>query len=176
MAVPPGPPATRSGLSATLFGADEIVKARATVSAPIPDARYALVRAAEASVGGRGEVEESAPGRFVWRGARTLERDTVSLEEHGDGTTTIEVRSDRMGRYLLGWGVAFIVLGAGLSYVGSPLSALHPILEFVVPAFLPVLVGRPFWKRSQRRARERLERSLADIVQLMGEEPASPPA
>lgn len=169
MEIPSGPPTVRSGISARILGADEVVGAAARVAAPIPDARYELVRAAEAAAGGAGKVTESAPGRFAWEGASMLVRDTVTLEEHEDGTTTIEARSDRMGRYLLSWGIAFIALAVAVSYVGDPFVSLRPILQIVVPAFLPVLLGRPLWKQSQRRAGERLQRSVTEMARLLEE-------
>lgn len=169
-------PLSDRSLSGLLFGADEMVGVTARVRAPMPERRHALVEAAERGLGETGEVSDSGPARFVWKGAGTLVRDTVTVEREG-AETSIEVRSDRTGRYLLFWGISFVVLATAAASLEAfhPMGALNPVLTLVLPAFLPVVAGRPFWRRAQDRARDRLERLGAELARLIDDDPATHP-
>jgi hypothetical protein len=148
-------------LSRALFGAEECIRVTTWAPGPVPTLREALVRAAEIS----------DPEHFVWNGGHTLVRDTVIVEREGTGTS-IEVRSDRMGRYLLFWGVAFVALATASASVEAlrTLGAFDPLLTLVLPAFLPVLAARPFWRRAQHRALERVELLVMELARLVDEE------
>ncbi len=167
-------PVPDTGLAALLFGAEESIRVRGSLFAPMPERRQTLVQTVEDALGSSGEVVESDPNRFVWKGVRTLIRDSVSIRKE-EGSLTLEVQSDRMGRYLLFWGVAFVTLGTissqfeGLAMLG----ALNPLLVLVAPALLPVLLARPFWRRAQRRACRRIELLAMEIARLIEEDPAS---
>jgi len=167
-------PVPESGPSVFLFGAEDRIRVHADLQAPMPERRQSLVQAAEDALGGSGRVAESDPDGFVWNGAGTLVRSTVTLRKKGTGLS-LEVQADRTGRYLLFWGSSFLTLATISGAVGglAALGSMSPLLLFAVPALLPILVARPFWKRAQRRARERVELLAMELVRLIEEDPAA---
>jgi len=167
-------PVPESGPSVFLFGAEDRIRVRADLRAPMPERRQALVRAAEHALGSAGEVTESDPDGFVWKGSGTLVRNRVTLRRAQDGLS-LEVLSDRTGRYLLYWGISFLTLATLSGAVGglATLGSMSPLLLLAVPALLPVLMARPFWKRAQHRARERVELLGMELARLVEEDPAA---
>ncbi len=167
-------PVPETGLAGALLGADGRIRLRAHLSAAMPEARDALVRASEDALESSGRVTDSDPALFVWEGSRTLSRDRVTIRKEGDALL-VDVDSDRTGRYLLFWGISFLTLGVVSGAVGglATLGAVSPLLLFVAPALLPVLVARPFWKRAQRRAARHLELFAMELARLVEEDPAT---
>lgn len=140
------------------------------VGARIPSDAHLLVRLAEDALGGRGEVVESAPGRFLWQRGGAGSRSELSMTE-ADGALTLSAWCDRGGENAGLW-----FLGA-LAWAG--LSALTPIFAWLpgvgkLAAFLltPPLVAFPFRRGADRRLVARLERLAMDVLRLADDEAA----
>lgn len=134
--------------------------------ARIPADSRAVVRRAEEALGGKGEVVESAPGRFEWRSEGVGARGHLTLTER-EGALELAATVDRAGHYV---GLLFVglVAWAALSVL-TPLGALPALGKLVSLIVVPPLVARPFWTAADRRARERLEALALDVLRA-GEE------
>jgi hypothetical protein len=161
--------------SVALGGPDRREVSAALAGTRLPADHRALSREVERLTGRRGEVLTSEPGRFVWEERHVGGRTTVSLVEEG-GALEVRASADRAGHYLGLWfgGLVEWALLSGL----TPLGALPLAGQLLAFLATPVLLARPFWTLSDRKARARLERLVLDLARAAEEAgaPAAPDA
>ena len=164
-------PPPEPGVVETLLGApDRRVCTAVLPGAPVPEARDALVRAAERMLGNRGQVLESDPDRFLWQETHLGGRSVVEITAV-DGGARVEVRTDRAGHYLGYWFLG--LLGwAGLSWL-APL-ALPPLPAFLAFLAVPPFLAHPLRHRADRRLRGRVEELVMELSRIV--EAADPTA
>jgi hypothetical protein len=157
-----------SGLATTAFGApDTRVLHAFHPGARLPEERDAVVRTVEGALQRRGQVQQNAPGRLVWKEDHTLGRTTVSLVQTSDGVE-LSVEADRAGHYLGAWFLG--VLGWSLLAWLTPLGGLGVGAAIVGFLVAPFLLARPFWIRADRVRRRRLEAVTMGLLEAV--EPA----
>jgi len=160
------PPPPRRAVDVVLGAPDHREVTARLEGARIPVDTYELVRWAEAAFGTRGEVTESAPGRFEWRADGVGSRSRLTLVER-DGALELTAASDRSGDYA---GFLFMGLLAWMALaMMTPLGSVPPLLQLLAFFATPPLVARPFWARASRRLQARLEGLALDVLRAADE-------
>jgi len=153
-----------TGTLAATLGAPDRRRIRATMHGGLPDDRSGLARAAEKILGRSGEIVEDKAERFVWRESHGMGRTTVTIS--GEGAHEVSIVADRTGHYLVHWFLG--LLGwAGLTTI-APVS-LGPLATTLLLLATPVLLARPFWKRSDRATRDTLDELAMELLRLADE-------
>lgn len=147
------------GRAATLvLGAPDTRALRAFVpGGRLPADPRALCTEVERALGRSGQLQDPRPGRLQWREDHTLGRTTLDLVETPEGVE-VSLDADRAGHYLGAWFLG--VLGWGLLAALTPLGALGPAATVGGFLLLPFLLARPFWARTDRTRRRRLEAAM----------------
>ena len=153
-----------SGAFAATVGAPDRREIRATMHGGLPDDRHALARAAEKVLARSGKILEDESDRFVWRESHGVGRTTVTIS--GEGGRDVSIVADRAGHYLVHWFLGLLAWAA-LSSV-APFS-LGPLATTLLLLITPVLLARPFWTRSDRAAREKLDELAMELLRVADE-------
>ena len=153
-----------TGALAATLGAPDRREVRATLHGSLPEDRLGLARAAERVLGRSGAIVEDAGQRFVWRENHGVGRTTVTVS--GEGSSEVSIVADRAGHYLVHWFLGLIGW-AGLSSV-APFS-VGPLAATLLLLVTPVLLARPFWKRSDRATRARLDELAMELLRVAEE-------
>lgn len=157
-----------STLAVGLLGAPDTRSLRAFVPGRrIPADRTALVRELDGSLHRRGQLHGSRPDRLVWKEDHTLGRTTVSLTQTSDGIDVTLV-ADRAGHYLGSWFAG--VVGWGLLAALTPLGGLGPAAAVLGFLGIPFVLARPFWIRTDRIRRRRLEAAVMAVLSAVDRE------
>jgi len=159
-------PAPSGGLATVAFGAPDRREIQAFLEgAHLPAERHELVRAAQAALGRSGEVRTSDPARFRWEEVHLGGRTSLELEDTRGGVA-VRATSHRAGHYLGGWFLG-LVGWAALSALTNLTTTLPPLAAVLAFLLVPVLAVRPFWTRSDRATRRRLERLVMDTLRVV---------
>lgn len=163
-----------STLTVGLLGAPDTRTLRAFAPGRrIPPDRQALVRDLEGALHRSGQIQTSRPDRLLWKEDHTLGRTTVSLTETSDGTE-VRMVADRAGHYLGSWFAG--VVGWGLLTALTPLGALGPAAAVLGFLAVPFVLARPFWVRTDRIRRRRLEAAAMVVLSAVDRQDADPAA
>ncbi len=130
----------------------------------LPDDRRGLARAAEKVLARSGEVIEDEGDLFVWRESHGVGRTTVTVS--GEEGHDVSIVADRTGHYLVHW-VLGLLGWAGLSSV-APFS-VDPLATVLMMLATPILLARPFWARSDRAARSKLDELAMELLGVADE-------
>jgi hypothetical protein len=159
-------PAPSGGLATVAFGAPDRREVQAFLEdAHLPGERHELVHVAQAALGRSGEVRTSDPARFRWEETHLGGRTTVELEETRGGVS-VRATAHRAGHYLGGWFLG-LVGWATLSALTNLTATLAPLAVVLGFLLVPILAARPFWTRSDRATRRRLERLVMDTLRVI---------
>lgn len=159
-------PVSSGGAAQVAFGAPDRREVRAFLEgARLTGERHDLVRLAEAALSRSGEVQESDPGRFRWEETHLGGRTVLELEET-QGGVAVRATAHRAGHYLGGWFLG-LVGWAVLSALTNLTAVMAPLLVVLGFLLVPTLAMRPFWTRSDRTTKHRLERLLMDTLRLV---------
>jgi hypothetical protein len=168
------PPAPDGPIARLLGGADRRVVTAYLPGVSPPDRRTELAGAVERGLGRRGEVRPAAvEGRFEWRSRSSGVSAVVEVAER-DGGTEIVARAEH-GAYYLGLWLVGLGGWAALSAL-TPVGALGPMGIAASLLLVPVLIARPFWRRADRRLRQRLERTVFELARVVEEDRGVGPA
>lgn len=168
------PPAPDGPIARLLGAADRRVVTAYLPGVSPPDRAKELAEVAERALGRRGEVRPATvERRFEWRSRSSGGRAAVEVAER-DGGTEIAARAERGAHYL---GLWLLGLGgwAALSAL-TPLGALGPMGIAASLLVVPILIARPFWRRADRRLRQRLERTVFELARVVEEDRGVGPA
>jgi len=161
------PPAPDGPIARLLGAADRRVVTAYLPGVSPPDRPRELAGAAERGLGRSGEIRTATEGRFEWRSRSSGGLATVEVAER-DGGTEIAARAERGAHYL---GLWLVGLGgwAALSAL-TPVGTLGPMGVAASLLLVPVLIARPFWRRSDRRLRRELERTVFELARVVEED------
>jgi hypothetical protein len=154
-------PADLGGASRQITGAPTRTAMRADLPGAPPSDWSFVADAAQRVTGRPGEVVQTGPDGVVWRENHGLGRTRVSADARG-----LYVEVDRGGYYLAHW-FAGLLGWAALSSV-LPVT-LGPVLASVLFLVTPVLMARPFWKRSHAKTRRQLEELTMELLRAAEE-------
>lgn len=159
----------RGGALAATPGAPDRREVRATMHGGLPNDRRAFARAADKVLGRSGDILEDEPERFVWRESHGVGRTTVTVS--GEGAGHVSIVADRTGHYLVHWFLG--LLGwVGLSSI-APFS-VGPLAATLLLLVTPVLLARPFWSRSDRATRAKLDKLAMELLRIADEATPGP--
>jgi hypothetical protein len=164
-------PAAEGGVATAVFGAPDRRRMTAFLDGSrLPEEHGELARASERLLGRPGTVQGDGP-HFAWTERHGLGRTTVKVAESAEGTE-VRVDADRAGHYLASWFAG--VAGWGLLSGLTPLGALGPVAGVLSFLVLPILLVRPFWKRSDRKLRRNLEELTLELARIVDEDGQAP--
>jgi len=136
----------------------------------LPNDRRAFARAADKVLGRSGDILEDEPERFVWRESHGVGR-TTTVTVSGEGAGHVSIVADRTGHYLVHWFLG--LLGwVGLSSI-APFS-VGPLAATLLLLVTPVLLARPFWSRSDRATRAKLDKLAMELLRIADEATPEP--
>lgn len=121
----------------------------------------AVTQAAQRVTGRRGEVLTDEAGTYLWHESHGLGRTTVTATSTG-----LRVESDRAGHYLAHWFGGLLVWA--VASAALPLS-LGPLIGALLFLVTPVVLARPLWRRSDNKARVRLEELAMELLRAADE-------
>ena len=159
----------RGGALAATLGAPDRREVRATMHGGLPNDRRAFARAADKVLGRSGDILEDEPERFVWRESHGVGRTTVTVS--GEGAGHVSIVAARTGHYLVHWFLG--LLGwVGLSSI-APFS-VGPLAATLLLLVTPVLLASPFWSRSDRATRAKLDKLAMELLRIADEATPEP--
>ncbi|MBT3499406.1 MAG: hypothetical protein HOD00_07805 [Gemmatimonadales bacterium] len=147
-------------------GTDFIIGAPTTLAmsadfSGVPADWSAITQAAQRVTGRQGEVMTDQTGAYRWHESHGLGRTTVTATNTG-----LRVEFDRAGDYLAHWFGGLLAWAAASAALPLSLGPLTGALLFLLT---PVVLARPFWRRSDNKARVRLEELAMELLRAANE-------